>query len=283
MHRAIDISVGSLSPTINWGTLKNEQFLLPSKDQQVRLAELLWVSDEVVEKNVSVNLKTKYVYNSVRESLFFNSFGTSQNTFHERLKSQVSKNLKFTSIGQILNDIRYGTSVKNNNIGKGIPVIGIPNIIKGKIHIDDVSFVEVQPNEASNCILSKGDILIVRTNGNPEYTGKSALFDLENEYAFASYLIKVTIDNSEYDPEWVVRYLQSDVVRKYFRRNATSTAGNYNINTATIKSLPIPITPIEEQNRVVEKLKLIEAAIADSNIVISHVKQLQKFLINQIF
>ena len=34
MDRAIDISVGSLSPTINWGTLKKQEFLLPPKDQQ---------------------------------------------------------------------------------------------------------------------------------------------------------------------------------------------------------------------------------------------------------
>lgn len=45
MHRAVDISVGSLSPTINWGTLKSQEFLLPPKDQQARLANCsgLWM------------------------------------------------------------------------------------------------------------------------------------------------------------------------------------------------------------------------------------------------
>lgn len=50
MHRAVDISVGSLSPTINWGTLKHQEFKLPPKEQQAKLAELLWAMDEVVEK-----------------------------------------------------------------------------------------------------------------------------------------------------------------------------------------------------------------------------------------
>lgn len=50
MHRAIDISVGSLSPTINWGTLKTQEFLLPPQEQQAKLAELLWAADEVVER-----------------------------------------------------------------------------------------------------------------------------------------------------------------------------------------------------------------------------------------
>ena len=50
MHRMIDISVGGLSPTINWGDLKHQEFLLPPKDQQAKLAELLWAIDEVIER-----------------------------------------------------------------------------------------------------------------------------------------------------------------------------------------------------------------------------------------
>ena len=57
MHRAVDISVGSLSPTINWGTLKHQEFLLPPKHQQAQLAELLWAMDEVVEKELDLQNK----------------------------------------------------------------------------------------------------------------------------------------------------------------------------------------------------------------------------------
>jgi type I restriction enzyme M protein len=46
MNRAVEISVGSLSPTINWTTLKLETFDLPPLDQQRRIAEILWAVDE---------------------------------------------------------------------------------------------------------------------------------------------------------------------------------------------------------------------------------------------
>lgn len=59
MHRMIDISVGGLSPTINWGDLKNQEFLLPPKDQQVKLAELLWAMDEVIEKEKEILKQTE--------------------------------------------------------------------------------------------------------------------------------------------------------------------------------------------------------------------------------
>ena len=54
MHRMVDISVGGLSPTINWGDLKHQEFLLPPKDQQAQLAKLLWAMDEVVEREKQV-------------------------------------------------------------------------------------------------------------------------------------------------------------------------------------------------------------------------------------
>src|SRR5690606_38293517 len=54
MHRMVDISVGGLSPTINWSDLKHQEFLLPPKDQQAELAELLWAMDTVIEKDLEV-------------------------------------------------------------------------------------------------------------------------------------------------------------------------------------------------------------------------------------
>ena len=41
MERALSISVGSLSPTINWKSLAKEEFTLPPVQEQARLVELL--------------------------------------------------------------------------------------------------------------------------------------------------------------------------------------------------------------------------------------------------
>lgn len=54
MNKMIDISVGGLSPTINWTDLKHQQFLLPPKAQQAELADLLWALDEVIEKDLEL-------------------------------------------------------------------------------------------------------------------------------------------------------------------------------------------------------------------------------------
>lgn len=73
MHRMIDISVGGLSPTINWGDLKGQEFLLPPKAEQARLAELLWAMDEVIEKEKVVLGKLESTYNIMVDDLFINA------------------------------------------------------------------------------------------------------------------------------------------------------------------------------------------------------------------
>lgn len=49
MNRAVEISVGSLSPTINWKTLAVQEFALPPLDVQSRLADTFYALDEQIE------------------------------------------------------------------------------------------------------------------------------------------------------------------------------------------------------------------------------------------
>lgn len=47
-QRAMEISVGSLSPTINWSALAKQEFPLPPVDEQRRIADLLWAADDSI-------------------------------------------------------------------------------------------------------------------------------------------------------------------------------------------------------------------------------------------
>lgn len=60
MNRAIEISVGSLSPTINWKAMAAQQFALPSVEAQVRLVRLLAGTCETLDSYESA-LKTAKV------------------------------------------------------------------------------------------------------------------------------------------------------------------------------------------------------------------------------
>ena len=53
-ERALSISVGSLSPTINWKTLASQRFAISPKNEQHHIAEILGAADELSEQLISV-------------------------------------------------------------------------------------------------------------------------------------------------------------------------------------------------------------------------------------
>ncbi|MBM4431721.1 MAG: restriction endonuclease subunit S [Chloroflexi bacterium] len=83
MNRAVEISVGSLSPTINWTTLKLQEFALPPLDQQRRIAEMLWAVDEGLQRWRSVEQDLR----QLRLSYAVESYGL-HNSFRHGGKAQ---------------------------------------------------------------------------------------------------------------------------------------------------------------------------------------------------
>lgn len=274
---------GSITRRIKWKELATYEFLLPPKEEQAQIAELLWAGQNVVENSHQLTEADKTHYESVREKLFFYIDSEFEASYNSKLKWEVNKDISFNRLGDYLTTIKYGTSQKANKDGLGVGILGIPNVVNESISLDKMSYVQLTDNEYKSAKLSNGDIVIVRSNGNPEYTGRSALYDLNEGHVFASYLIKITLDNRIYNPEFVVRYLQSKLIRRFFKRHATSSAGNYNINTDVIKSIPIPEIELEQQNIIVEKLKVLERNLSLTVDFESKSTNVLKSLINKVF
>lgn len=68
----IRISVGSLSPTVNWKDLKDVEFDLPDLEEQKKLAEVLWSINDVIEAYRRLISTT----DSLVKSQFIEMFGT---------------------------------------------------------------------------------------------------------------------------------------------------------------------------------------------------------------
>lgn len=66
LDKAISISVGSLSPTINWSDLKVIEFELPDLEEQKRLANILW---KIEELKASIDNLYFYSLNLYQESI----------------------------------------------------------------------------------------------------------------------------------------------------------------------------------------------------------------------
>lgn len=72
LDAAIKISVGSLSPTINWKDLKELEFELPSMEKQRELAQILWAAEETKQSYKSLLQKTDDLVKAKFEEMFGN-------------------------------------------------------------------------------------------------------------------------------------------------------------------------------------------------------------------
>jgi len=264
MERAIEISVGSLSPTINWKTLKVQEFPLPPLDEQKRIAEILWAADEALVS-----------FEQAKESLL-NVADTFATDF-------LSRGWDTKNLGKLLIDVQYGSSKRIASAGSGTaPILRIPNVIGGRIVLDDLAFVDLPAPEVDRYRLSRGDILIVRTNGNPEYVGRTAVVEeLPENCIYASYLIRLVPNTELLLPKYLHAALSSSLMRRTLRHEIRSSAGNYNLNTKGIKRQVLPLPPLPKQQEFVRHFESFERKISEIDSHISLLRALRLSITNQ--
>lgn len=202
--------MSALAAGANINNLKNEhideiEIPLPPLDEQKQIAAILDQADELRRKRQ-------------RAIDRFNQLG--QAIFHEMFSQEISKEDR-TALGDLVDDFRYGTSNKSND--QGYPTLRIPNVVGGAIDSRDLKTVPLETAEFKRLKLIDGDVLFVRTNGNPGYVGRSAVFthaqvnaaDFESEdWAYASYLIRARLKQSLLNPWFLQAYLSYPEGRK---------------------------------------------------------------------
>ena len=268
MNRAVEISVGSLSPTINWTTLKLEEFDLPPLDQQRRIAEILWAVDESHQGWQSTEDATSRQRRSI-------------------IAEFVAKNVAHCCrLGDFLDDVQYGSSSKCIiQQEEGLyPVLRIPNVIREQIDFTDLVWSELTP-EVEKYRLEAGDVLIVRTNGNPDYVGRTAVFEDSDfeQCLFASYLIRLKPSPEKLLPHFLHEMLGSDTVKKDIRKQVKSSAGNYNLNTEGIRGLSIPVPSLKVQRDLLRELDSLSVTVAATRLHSSSITTLNSSFLNTLF
>lgn len=99
MNRAVEVSEGSLSPTIKWKILSEQQFRLPPMEMQKKLAELLWAVDEM-------------------EEVILNNIKIIGDIFQLSLGEISSKNTADKRLGGLI-ELNYGKGLKESNRTEG--------------------------------------------------------------------------------------------------------------------------------------------------------------------
>lgn len=249
--RAIEISVGSLSPTINWKSLAKQEFLLPPKAEQARLAELLWAMDDLIEKEKKVLNKQENLFLAYSKSIFEKGTG---------------KEIELSKIGKLI----MGQSPDGktyNELGNGMPFLQ-GNAEFGKIYPKYIKYTT-----APNKIVPKQTILI---------SVRAPVGDLniaDREYCIGRGLAGLFIGD-EFLRDYVYNFLKFARV-ELEKKSTGSTFKAVNKDVLSSLKLLIPSNSILVKNS--NRLNSILASNEKLETKITASQSLQKSLVNQIF
>ena len=223
MERAVQISVGGLSPTINWKDLREQEFPLPSLAEQKVLADKLWAAYRLKESYKKLLAATEEMV----KSQFIEMFG-----------NNVSKK----KISEVC-DVRGGSTPTrttkefwNNGTISWFTVEDIYEqgryISETKQHITELA--------TKKCFIYPVDtVLICCTASVGEYAITKK--EMASNQQFNGMMIK---DKSELHPEYLL-YVAS-TLKEDLLRQAGKTTINF-VSRSKLENIEIPVPPYSEQ------------------------------------
>jgi len=161
-----------------------------------------------------------------------------------------------------LAEIDYGISDPlNKNLTSGIPIIGMPNVTKDGYFKWNDKFYICPEKVKERDILKCGDILFNWRNGSKDHLGKTVLFDLEGRFTHVGFLLRIRC-GVKLNPKYCDLYIKSIKERGYFLKAKSQV--NNTFNKEELSVLPIVCPSLEEQDVIVNVIRIWDSAIEET-------------------
>lgn len=215
--------------------------LLPEQERIVtRIEELFSELDKAVE-TLKTTKQQLVVY---RQAVLKEAFdGISQDEY---------KPLRTVFLGSPQN----GLYKPKTAYGSGVRILRIDGFYDGRI-LDDYDFkrLELSESEIKQFQLNKWDLVVNRVN-SMAYLGKCALVrNLEGITVYESNIMRIKLDITKVNPEYVTYYLSSYFGRKELTKNAKQAVNQASINQTDVGNALIPVPEnLEYQTSIVSTI-----------------------------
>ena len=170
---------------------------------------------------------------------------------------EIPENWVWCRLGEICNNITKGSSPKWQGVqyvdkDKGILYITSKNVDSFKIDLTKATYVEEKFNKIEpRSILKNGDIL---TNIVGASIGRTALFDLDVIANINQAVCILRIEHKNINKDYLLYLMNSDFALKMMS-DSQFAPGRANLSMGNIATFTIPLPPINEQQRIVQKLE----------------------------
>ncbi|MFE0141565.1 hypothetical protein [[Kitasatospora] papulosa] len=264
---AIAHSRGSVNPYLNWGELAAYEFDLPPRDEQQRLADLLW-APEFHGQGLAA---TDAALRSTRKLLV-----------RDRLArvAELDGVARLDSLIEADRPITYGILMPGSGVEDGVPVIKVKDFPDGRIREGQLLLTtEEIAHEYRRSTLKQGDLIIsIRgTIGRlAEVPAPLVGANITQDTA------RLSVD-PKHDRRYVRLALESEYCQRQIRRRATGT-GVLGLNLGALRKIEVPM-PSDRSiaEGIIREAEALTKATDETAVTRSHLAALRAALSAEIF
>ena len=233
MERAVRISVGGLSPTINWKDLRVQEFILPSIEEQRILADKLWAAYRLKESYKKLLTATQEIVKSQFIEMFGNPLSSIQ-------KNELKK------LGDCcqINPRRPSVSISDSDLVSFVPMPAVNE----DGYIDGATNEEYGKVKKGFTYFENNDVLFAKITPCME-NGKGAIAEaLTNGIGMGSTEFHVLrpIEGIS-NPYWLLTLTRMPIFRECAAKNMSGTGGQRRVGAAFLENFMIGLPSISEQ------------------------------------
>ena len=267
MERAVRISVGGLSPTINWKDLKEQEFELPSLEEQRILSEKLWAAYRLKESCKRLLVAT----DEMVKSQFIEMFG---NPLSSKQKNELKKLGECCSI----NPRRPNINLHDTDKVSFVPM----SAVSENGHLVDMIDEEYGKVKKGFTYFENNDVLFAKITPCME-NGKGAIaHGLTNGIGMGSTEFHVLRPIDEISsPYWLLALTQMPVFRERAAKNMSGTGGQKRVGASYLEHFMVGLPSIEEQRHFETIYKQADKSKFELRKSIDAIDKVIKSLINE--
>ena len=144
---------------------------------------------------------------------------------------------------------------KREDYSTEVPYLRVANVYADELDLNEVKTIKISEREKTTKMLREGDLLVVEGNGSKSQIGRVALWDGSvSPCSHQNHLIKVRV-LKEALRKFALYWLLSPMGRNAIVDVASSTSGLHTLSISKVRSIPIPIPPEEEVEKVVQEIE----------------------------
>lgn len=267
MNRAVKISVGSLSPTINWKTLAIQEFALPPMAEQQSIIDLLEQFDTQTESyNDALTASLR-----LKASIGLSEFVESRVPAVPLGQLCGKTGIQIGPFGAQLHSYDYVTD--------GVPVVMPADMTNGKVVLDRIARVSsTKAAELQQHRVQQGDVLLPRRG---ELDRRAWVSEVEEGWLCGTGSIRIRVANG-INPRGVFYALSLPATVSWLKANAVGTTMP-NLNTKIVASIPIKLPTPERLAMVVAALDDLDSSERDLMARLQTASALRAKILNRLF